>query len=1419
MKIKCISLIFILLLGYEIVFSATIVSNAVTGNWNSASSWVGGVIPTSNDSVVIVSGANITLNVNATVYKLKINSGGVLNIGDHTLSLIGNTVLGGNLEIYGTLNLNSGTIQLTGDFILYGTFNHGTGTVTFNGNDAQRMLGNKPTFYHLRSANTNNNLGKGVSLHQDTTFIKGNFIADGVFARNSMNFPNATVVFDGIDSLKGTYSFYLNHVVINSGATVYGGYKTIYLYGNWVSKGTFVCGYSSLVIKYDNYSSCQPNNQTIYVANPQQNPFWNLTVDKSQGKVSPIEGPNNSLGNIYVLNNFSVINGTWDVNGVRQLYVGKNFVVNSTGTFVASQGRLILNGTSLTEKQLFSPGNNSLYKLTINNTGAGVLLGSNVTVTYDLYLTNGIVYTRNGNNFYELYLSNNSSSSLADYSNNSFIAGKFKRAITTGTYVFPVGTSNSIVNKYRPLTFNFTNTTGTSNLLVYQDSINNNNTFYSNYWTFIQPDAGNPQGTVQFSYNLSYDFISTMYECIISVIRGTYTPTPNWSYVLTTTIPASGGNNGTISVQLPSNYSPFGYILGEPKPVDPNVTICDGNSATVTISQPSGYGNFYWYTTPQPTNPIHTGSSYITPILYDTTTYFVAYFNPQCVGHTTPIIVNVNNIPTATFTINNPTCSGDSGFVMYTGTGSSNAVYTWNFGGATATPGTGQGPHILTGVAGNTYNISLTVTENGCASPPYSQSIIFPTKLIINTMVNNASCGNNNGSASVTVSGGVPPYSYLWSNGQTSQTIQNIGAGTYYVTVTDNLGCTITSSVNVSNIGAPTVTANVLSHVTCYGQHNGSAAFTASGSGLLTYQWSNGVYGQGFNNVVSYIDTLSAGTYYITVTDQNNCSSIVSLTVSQPNPIVINYTVNNVTCYGLTNGSITLNVTGGTPGYLYTWQHGSSSANQQMLAAGNYTVTVRDSHNCTASATITVTQPSPLSFEVTVTDVTCAGQSNGSAIVNVHGGTPPYSYLWNNGNTTNYLNNVPAGVYVLNVADANNCATATSVTINQPQPLNINYTAIDVKCHGHNTGSINIIVTGGVEPYQYLWNNGNTSNINSNLVAGNYSVTVTDKNNCTLIGNFVITEPNPLVVTTSSNPVSCYGGNNGSAFVLASGGTPPLNILWNTGETTNSIQELIAGVYTVTITDANNCTATSSVSVLQPPALHANIDDYTPFICAGLNDGFISIVPNGGTSPYKIIWSNGDSTFQVNNLSAGMYYFTITDQNGCLYSDTVILNSVSIIAQIAFDNENNIANVNVSGGFSPYSYIWSTGEVDSSIYITTSGHYSVTVTDTLGCIAIAEADFDIDFIIPNFITPNGDNKNDKFAIKGIERFKEVTIEIYDRWGNLLFKFNGSGIEYSDVNNQWDGCYNNKKLPIGSYFVIVDLHNNQKPYTGTVSIIR
>jgi hypothetical protein len=698
-----------------------------------------------------------------------------------------------------------------------------------------------------------------------------------------------------------------------------------------------------------------------------------------------------------------------------------------------------------------------------------------------------------------------------------------------------------------------------------------------------------------------------------------------------------------------------------------------------------------------------------------------------------------------------------------------NAVVT-----VSATGGTGSytGTGTFTVAAGNyTYTVS---DANGCTTTT-TITITQPSPLSLTTTVTDASCfGNTNGAVSLTVNGGTSAYTYSWSNGATTQNLSNVGAGTYSVLVTDANGCTSSASATV-NQPAVYVLTHTVTNVNCYGQSTGAIDFNVTGGVTpYIYNWSNGATTQDLSN-------LAAGVYNVSVTCSSGCIVTTSITISQPSaPVALSGTVTNVICYGNANGSIDLNVTGGTSPYTYLWNNGSTTQDLSGLSAGvysvvvndvrgcssnvsytvsepgqlnstsiagviscyggvttvtisatggtapytgtgtftviagNYTYTVTDSKGCASTTTISVTQPNVITPVITGTNVTCFGNNNGTASVSTTGGVSPYSYSWSSGaSTTSTANNLFAGNISVTVTDANGCSITTSLTITQPAPLTASVVgSTPVKCSGGYDGDADITVSGGTSPYTYLWSNGATTEDLVNVGSGTYTLTVTDLKGCTSTLTVTITQAPQLLAYANYSPINCFGGTT-TVSVTASGGTPTY-----TGTGTYTVS---AGTYTYSIIDANGCTAVTSIVVAQPSDLSVIITP-TNASCLGSSDASASATVTGGTSPYTYSWSNGATTYSVNNLAVGNYTLTVTDFKGCTKTSTVaVANPVPLSVTSTYSNvscfngSDAVINLNTTGGYSPYSYSWSNGATSSSINGLATGNYSVTVTDSRGC--------------------------------------------------------------------------------------------------------
>ena len=420
----------------------------------------------------------------------------------------------------------------------------------------------------------------------------------------------------------------------------------------------------------------------------------------------------------------------------------------------------------------------------------------------------------------------------------------------------------------------------------------------------------------------------------------------------------------------------------------------------------------------------------------------------------------------------------------------------------------------------------------------YNNRIRRVTALSASAAVVNASCnGESNGSFSALATGIAPPFTYSWApGGETTAAINGLSAGSYTLTMTDNIGDTGSAAFLITEPPALTVVANTVKNVRCNGGANGEAtAIPGGGTSPYKYLWSNA-------NTRASASALSAGTYTIIVTDKNGCTASDSITIIQPTQLTVSANaISNVSCHGGTNGSASATINGGISPYTYLWSaYSETTDTATALTAGTYTVHVTDSNGCTATATAIITQPILLHASAdSITEVNCYGENNGSASTNVTGGTPPYTYLWNDANsqTTAKAVGLIKGTYTVYITDNNGCTDSAKATITQPNLLTVTANTIsNVGCYGGKGGSASARASGGTSPYSYLWNDASSQTRTSatGLIAGTYTVYTTDKHGCTDSASVVITQPAAIVATADS--VSDNGTCNGSAWAIVSGG-------------------------------------------------------------------------------------------------------------------------------------------------------------------------------------------------------------------------------------------------------------------------------------------
>jgi gliding motility-associated-like protein len=657
-------------------------------------------------------------------------------------------------------------------------------------------------------------------------------------------------------------------------------------------------------------------------------------------------------------------------------------------------------------------------------------------------------------------------------------------------------------------------------------------------------------------------------------------------------------------------------------------------------------------------------------------------------------------------------CNGvGTATVTLTGAGGT-APLSYTFNGVTNATGIFAG--IPVGVA---YPWSIT-DANLCGPVTGNLTVTEPAVLTGSAAITTAIlCNSGTATVTLTGAGGTAPLSYTF-NGMTNATgiFAGIPAGVAYPwSVTDaNLCGPVTGTLTVTEPTAVTGSAAITTAILCNG---GTATVTLTGAGgtvPLSYTF-NGV-----TNATGIFAGIPAGVAYVwSVNDANLCGPAGLLDVTQPSTLTGSISSQtDVSISGGNNGSVTVSGSGGTVPYLYQLGSGAFQASGTFgtLTAGSYTVTVQDNNGCTVPVAVIITQPvASLSGTATQTNVSCFGSSNGTITVTGVGGVPPYDYSLNGGTfqTSDTFSSLAAGTYTVTVRDAALSTFDVSVTITQPASSvtgSIN-SQTNVLCFGSTTGSVTVSGSGGTAPYQYKLGSGayQTSGSFATLGAGTFTVTVQDANLCTFDVLVTITQTSAAlkVNTLATTNVSCSGSTNGTISANASGGTSPYTYSLNggTAQISGTFGNLAAATYTVTVVDANLCTANTQITVTEPDVI-AIASTVTNVSCPGEEDGSITLAVTGGSQPYNVIWADGVLTQDRKNITDGTYSVVVTDINGCAKSLVVV----------------------------------------------------VGVTGSDKCIEI-----------PDVITPNNDGFNDTWKIKNIDMFPNAEVFVFTRWGKLVFK--------------------------------------------------
>ncbi|MGB0807057.1 MAG: beta strand repeat-containing protein, partial [Salibacteraceae bacterium] len=818
-------------------------------------------------------------------------------------------------------------------------------------------------------------------------------------------------------------------------------------------------------------------------------------------------------------------------------------------------------------------------------------------------------------------------------------------------------------------------------------------------YTYNWPASANNQTTATGSNLFAGVYVVTITDSNLCYTTETVTILePNFPLnlvVSTTDVSCFGGNDGSAEAFPTGGTAPYSYTWGPNNQTTNPITNVSSGTYSVTVVDNSG----------------------------------------MCVVQTGIIIDEPDPIGGSNTSLNVLCDGGNTGVLGFVPSGGT-MPFSYQWGGAAG----GATSSTVANMGAGAYPLSL-IDSLGCRFDTIV-NLLAPTILTATGNSTTTLCKDaSNGTASVTPSGGVSPYVVSWNdiNSQTGLTAVNLLAGSYIATIIDSNGCDTSVTVVVSEPDSLTGTIVSQSNVNCTGGVDGVVQVSGlGGTSPYSYLWDTNAN----NQTTAVADSLSAGSYDVTITDANGCFYVLNVVITEPfYPLVLSVTATNISCYGAANGTVSVSAAGGTNPYQYSWSpSGQTTSTITNLDESTNTVTVTDnSGQCIVQSGISITQPDTLSTVAVITDVLCNSGNTGEAQISTKGGTKPYSITWNaaaGGQTDSLATNLTAGTFAFTITDSNNCQYDSTVTLTQPSALSMSSLDSIPKCFNGADGNIQVFGYGGNAPYSFTWDanaSNQTDSIATGLSTGFYTVTLTDSNSCTLDSTFFLNQPTP--VSTSSitlEHIGCFGDSTGTATIIATGGASPYEYVWNTSsnlENSGGVFGLWADTYFLTITDSNGCVFDTNI-IINQPAFPLGVDSIISDVaCFGDSTGFIESIATGGTAPYVYLWdsaANNQTSAIATNLAIGSYQVWVVDSNGCQDSLMATINQpvqalgVSVLESnvLCFGESNGYAVATGFGGTVPYSYQWGSGtvnQVGDSATNLPQGSYSVTITDTLGC--------------------------------------------------------------------------------------------------------
>jgi gliding motility-associated-like protein len=870
--------------------------------------------------------------------------------------------------------------------------------------------------------------------------------------------------------------------------------------------------------------------------------------------------------------------------------------------------------------------------------------------------------------------------------------------------------------------------------------------------TVVQTTCGSPTGSIEFASQAGVQYsIGSGYQAgtlFSNLIPGTYNLSVRSIADITC---VTSGPTVTINPEPSAPDVPAALITVQPTCGDP--------FATLTITEPLGEQYEYnidggiYQSSPVLTN--------VAPGSHILTSRLIA--SPTCVSaQSQPINIMTPEMPATPVgsVTQQPTCAVPTGTITFTAqTGVEYSI------------GSGyQADPVFPGLNQGTYTLSVrSIADNQCITYATAQLTVSPVPVPpaqpVVSVATQPSCLVPTGTITVSSPLGAQ-YAYSLNGGtyQASAVFAGVAPGMHTVTarLVSSITCVSVPSAPVQVDPVPEAPAVTFTKtdVVCHGSATGSIDITVTGgTAPYTYAWT----GSGVVAGSQDQSGLAAGTYQVTVTDANGCSAPQqSITITQPALALSGSIVSqtNVSVNGGSDGSVSVAASGGTAPYMFRLGGGTYQASGVFtgLAAGTYSVTVRDAAMCTAAVTVVITEPDPLTGTITSQqNVDCFGQMTGSVTVTGVGGSTPYEYRLSTGvwQSSGTFGSLGGGAYLITVRDASMETFDIPVTIFSPDDAvggDIESQA-DPLCTGAS-GNVTVYGTGGVAPYMYRLDGGAyQSEPSFSVAAGSHVITVRDIKLCTFDIIFTVTEPAEALAgtITGTTGVRCHDASDGSVIALGSGGTGDIQYSLDGGtfQASGTFGGLTGGNHAITIRDANLCTMSLPFTITEPAALSVT-GDHTNARCPDDPSGSITLAVTGGTGPYTVYWADAVTGLQRTGIANGEYSAAVTDVNGC---------AASIVVTVGVDGS------------------------------------------------------DACLIIPEIITPNGDGNNDTWKIRNIDLFPDAEVMIFNRTGKRVFK------QKNLLANPWDGTLNGKLLPTDSYHYILDLHDGSKPRTGVISIIR